>query len=504
MKVAYFLDVPQGLGGAGNLLLQQAILMSEINDVTVIIPTDKKGIPNKEYVGRCEQHNLRYRGIRYHTSYSFSLIDFMESMNSVIAIEEFAKREKIEFFHSVQLNIAVEYVSRKLHIPHLMNIYQLPEEEFRICRSDIYPHYHLCDSLLYSNRWKKQLKIESRCLRPVAPRDDILRKNDYLAGKLSILMLGMVCERKNQMGAIKAVESLVRADKVELHIAGAAIGNYAEECKSYVKELGIDKSIIFHGFVSDVVPLLQSSDCLLCTSTDESFPSSIVEAMTYDLTIISTPVAGVPELLVDKINSFITMDFSEKSISVSLEECLDYYNNGKIYEIHKNAIKTWQENFARDFMRKELDLYYKDISTVTEFNTTEVFTETMADISRTQQLLCNIDDSEVLRRAYSKSFYYNVLRQELSDGEIYIWGAGKRGRTALTILKALCPGLKIAAFIDCNKEGYIDDISIRKPDDVLFEKKCFYCVTPRYGTDEILCYLNDVGLELNKQVWFVP
>ena len=42
MKVAYFLDIPIGLGGAGNLLLQQAVLMSELYDVIIVIPEDQE------------------------------------------------------------------------------------------------------------------------------------------------------------------------------------------------------------------------------------------------------------------------------------------------------------------------------------------------------------------------------------------------------------------------------------------------------------------------------
>ena len=504
MKVAYFLDVPQGLGGAGNLLLQQAILMSEIYDVTVIIPTDDNGVPNEEYASRCELHNIRYRGIRYQTSYNFSMIDFMEAMNSVTDIEEFTKRERIDFFHSVQLNLAVEYVSRKLKIPHLMNIYQLPEEEFRICQSDIYPHYHLCDSILYSERWKRQLKIESRCLRPVALQDSIIFKRTYSAKKLLILMLGAVCVRKNQMAAIKAVESFVRSGKAELHIAGEAIDGHAEECIAYVKDQELEKSIIFHGFVSDIVPLLQSSDCLLCTSTDESFPSSMVEAMTYDLTIISTPVAGVPELFVNKVNSFISEDFSERSINKSIQECFEYYSNGKIYEIHTNAEKTWQENFARGFMRKELNSYYKEIIADKRYGELNEYVEIIDNIRSTQALLQNKNNTEILHWVCRKDFYYNAIQQGLSGAKMYIWGAGKRGRIAQKILNLLCPSLEIAAFIDQSKEGCVDNIAIKKPEAISFEKDCFYCISPKDGKYEILQYLKDMGLELHRQVWFIP
>ncbi len=60
MKIAFFLDIPNGLGGAGNLLLQQAILMSELHDVMVIIPTDNEGNYNIEYANRCKKNKMEF------------------------------------------------------------------------------------------------------------------------------------------------------------------------------------------------------------------------------------------------------------------------------------------------------------------------------------------------------------------------------------------------------------------------------------------------------------
>lgn len=49
MKIIYFLDIPMGLGGAGNVLLEQAKIMSRIHDVVIAIPCTKAGKINLEY-----------------------------------------------------------------------------------------------------------------------------------------------------------------------------------------------------------------------------------------------------------------------------------------------------------------------------------------------------------------------------------------------------------------------------------------------------------------------
>ena len=83
MKIAFFLDIPNGLGGAGNLLLHQAILMSELHEVMVIIPTDNEGNYNIEYAHRCKKNKINFFCLRYNTTFNFSSIDFIECMKNL-------------------------------------------------------------------------------------------------------------------------------------------------------------------------------------------------------------------------------------------------------------------------------------------------------------------------------------------------------------------------------------------------------------------------------------
>lgn len=506
MKIAYFLDIVKGLGGAGNLLLNQAVLMSELYDVIVVIPADNKCVPNKEYLKRCQKSKIKYVTIGYNTANSFIMVDFASAMESVQAIEEFALHEKINFFHSVQLNIAVEYVSRKLGIPHLMNIYSIHKDEFKLFKYHIYPRYHLCDSNVYSNIWGKNLNIKSRCIRPISPLINIRKKNIYCNEKIKMVVIGNMYPYKNQLTAIKAFEKCRGYNgNIELHVLGSTEGAYAEECIQYVKDNMLDNSVFFHGFVSDVSQYLETMDCILCASTRESFPLSIVEALTYDLTVISTPVAGVPEVFVNKENAFISKDFSQESISESIVECLEYYKNGRINEIHENAFKTWQENFEREHVKQEMDLYYKEIMAQDVKNDIGIFSEIEQKVKEIEKYINDLfGDIGEQKPYFSHGLYYLIVKEKLSKGRIYIWGAGKRGIKAYRLLKCLCPDLIIEAFADGSKEGFIDGIPIIKTETLPIRKKCFYCISFAAGTEAAICFLEEKGLTLNEQVWLLP
>lgn len=502
MKIAYFLDDTQVIGGTATLLLQQAALMSEIHDVIVVIPINQEKKYNQEYVRRCEKYKFSYCTIPYSTTSNFTNIDFLNIMECVECIEEFVHREKITFLHSVQLNIAVEYVARKLEIPHLMNIYQLRKEEFECCPGNICAHYHLCDSEMYRNQWSMNLGTYSKCIRPIALLDKIQKKN-YAKKSLEILILGSVFARKNQLTAIKAIEKYVGFDKVRLHIAGSLKNAYAEQCTTYVKEHKLEQGVIFYGFVKDIIPLLENCDCLLCASTDESFPSSIVEALSYDLTIISTPVAGVPEVFVNKINGFISKDFSEKSIGDSVKECIQYYQTGEINTIHDRAESTWKNQFGRLVVKNQLRDFYQFIVENPCSNDLEPYRKVKEETEAVRELFDDISiiDEEWIQKKY---MYYSVMAKKIKRGKACIWGAGKLGKIALDILNKICPDLEVSFFIDTYREGDYCGLPVLKPEMIDWDENFVYILGFMRGKEDVICYLENQGLILNKQIWICP
>lgn len=502
MRIAYFLDIANGLGGAGNLLLQQARLMSQIYDVIVVIPCDENGNGNQEYIRRCRDKGLKYRLLHYKTSYNFYYIDYLHAVESQNTIKCFAIEEKIDFFHSVQLNIAAEMVARELKLPHLMNIYSLRKEEFALSGSDIYPHYHLCDSQLFARQWSSILKIKSKCIRPVAPLMDIRKKSHNRKPYYKIVMLGYVCKRKNQLAAIKAVESCLNQFDIVLEIAGSEEPKYADRCKRYVEQCGLCNKVHFKGFVSDITSLLEQCDCLLCASTDESFPSSIVEAVTYDLTIISTPIAGVPEIFQDKYNAYIANGFQAKDISKTIMECIRAYEEESIEAIHHNAHKTWEKYFAPNIIRNEIFKYYNEILEDNYIGNVDIYanipTEQMRNLSKAIQLL----DTENL--TYQRVFYYTYLKKYLHGKKAYIWGAGKLGSLANQLIQILELDIEIIAFIDKYKCGEYYGKPIICPNKIKYENDYCFFISFWEGRENIIELLNTKGVIYNQQSFLLP
>ena len=119
-------------------------------------------------------------------------------------------------------------------------------------------------------------------------------------GIITFLTLGIVCPRKNQHWAVDQFKNFAgdRTD-VRLVIVGARFTRAHE--RDYVEKvkeaIGTDDRIELHDVTDEVDEFYARADVLLFTSLNEVTPVVISEAMSYRLPIISSNIAGIPEMV---------------------------------------------------------------------------------------------------------------------------------------------------------------------------------------------------------------
>lgn len=85
-------------------------------------------------------------------------------------------------------------------------------------------------------------------------------------------------------------------------------GPLREELLSYASQLGLDGTKIFVGvFTSrdELSAIMANTDIYVMSSILEGLPVSIIEAMSYGLPIVATPVGGIPEAIQDGANGLL-------------------------------------------------------------------------------------------------------------------------------------------------------------------------------------------------------
>ena len=362
MKIAYFLDFPGCIGGASKVLLTQAYIMSQKgHQVIVILPEDENGKHAYEFDEISKLYHLNVTTAAYPVATTLEAIDIIGSLECCDEMMHLLSKEGVDLIHSTQINVAVELASRELGIPHLMNIYPTEPEAFDIKWLDVYPHYHSADSDFFCKRWRDGLQIPSRCIR-VAYKNNSKRLNKEIkeiSFPIRVISIGVLAEHKNQLEIIKFVwECKKKGIEIALTILGKDDTLYGQKCKEFVKQNHLERKITFQGIVLNIEDYFEQSDLMILSSVVESYPGVIVESMANKVPVIATPVAGIPELLQDGYNSFLTKGCSCEDIYEAFERFWLSTKESRMQDIINHAYETYEQNHSYEVVGTQLEAYY--------------------------------------------------------------------------------------------------------------------------------------------------
>ncbi len=139
-------------------------------------------------------------------------------------------------------------------------------------------------------------------------------------GMLNLLFLGLIAEPKGVFDLVSTIgenQEFFRG-KVILNIGGNGDTHRLGEM---ISKYGIDDIVQYHGWVSGAKKkaLLKESDVYVLPSYAEGVPISILEAMSYRMAIVSTPVGGIPEIVVDGENGYLVPPGDHETLFAALK-----------------------------------------------------------------------------------------------------------------------------------------------------------------------------------------
>lgn len=507
-KVIYFLDFPFWFGGSNKVLLSQACIMQQRGyQVKVVIPNDQKGMHTKEYDRICDEYSLESMTAYYTVAACMEEIDILAALNEYQVIAALLKEYRPDIIHSAQLNIAVELAARELMIPHLMNIYQVDRQAFNVNWMKIYPQYHSCDSILMASRWGEGLKIRSQCIRiAYGTKSKIVSKYDK-EKEIRILSIGGLCERKNQLESIKLISiSKNKGYPVKLIILGDDQNTYADNCKKYVEDNALQRNVEFKGFVSNVEEYFVNADLLLIASTVESYPGVIVEGMANRIPIISTPVAGVPELLRNEENGFLAEGYDAIDLYNAFSKYVEYRQSGKIFQVVENAYNTYLQQHSFEAVGSELEKYYqwivndyfkRNISYITAAQVRQKIDEFRRDQK--------VDAAQIDTNKIWLLYHIFCVIEQNSNKKVMIWGAGLWGRKIFEWIGMLKEQIEFIGFIDSFKQGEYLGFPIVDGKDLLLNAcgTIIIAIWDEKSRLEIMNYLDNNGKERNRDYFLI-
>lgn len=159
-----------------------------------------------------------------------------------------------------------------------------------------------------------------------------------------ILFLGLIGGRKGIFDLLKAVQQL----KSEGHDIRLKIGGNGEveELKEKIRCFGIHEAVVYLGWISDEVrkdALFKEADLFVLPSYGEGMPMAIVEAMSYGIPVISTPVGGIPELVAEGRTGFLVQPGDVGALTAKIKELI--LNEKLRIDLGANARTAIEQNF---------------------------------------------------------------------------------------------------------------------------------------------------------------
>lgn len=173
---------------------------------------------------------------------------------------------------------------------------------------------------------------------------------------IRLLFLGHIGYRKGIFDLLDVI--ITNKDffenRIELIIGG---NGEIEKLKSIIEQSGLQNTVKYIGWISgrQKFELLANSDILILPSYNEGLPISILEAMAYSKAAISTTVGGIPSIVKNGENGYITEPGDKSAIFNAIKHYIDFPHDIALHGA--NGLKMVSPFYPESVTKQLYDLY---------------------------------------------------------------------------------------------------------------------------------------------------
>jgi len=138
-----------------------------------------------------------------------------------------------------------------------------------------------------------------------------------------LVCVGRICEQKGQLLLVAAVKAVVDAGMpVQLVLAGD--GEMRAEVEALIDSAGLRQQVRITGWIgsAQVRDEILAARALILPSFAEGLPVVLMEAMALGRPVISTYVAGIPELIRDGEEGWLVPAGDVEALAAAIKQCL--------------------------------------------------------------------------------------------------------------------------------------------------------------------------------------
>ena len=173
------------------------------------------------------------------------------------------------------------------------------------------------------------------------------------------IVIGTVARLEYQKGIDLLLETvpyvISQNPKVKFLIVGG--GALEQTLRKQVHRLNISDNVIFTGWRSDAVDLIELFDCFVSTSNFEGMPMVLLEAMAQSKPIVAMSVGGIPEVVLDGDSGYLLHSRDPKELGLLLTNVIK--NQGLRKSMGSKAKERYDAYFTAEVMANAYENLYK-------------------------------------------------------------------------------------------------------------------------------------------------
>jgi glycosyltransferase involved in cell wall biosynthesis len=203
--------------------------------------------------------------------------------------------------------------------------------------------------LIYNGIEAKDFTIDETALRS---------ETGYFQEDFIVLLPALFYAEKGHLNFLDSFRQMNESLNPAVKILFAGNGPLENQVKEKVKELGLEHTIIFLGFMPHMEKYYQLANLIILPSQKEFLPYAILEAMSYSKPVLATDTGSINEMIEQKVNGEL---FSLNDLA-SLWRRINYYsyNADELKPMGYNSGKILAEKFSlKQMITRTEELYDK-------------------------------------------------------------------------------------------------------------------------------------------------
>jgi glycosyltransferase involved in cell wall biosynthesis len=170
--------------------------------------------------------------------------------------------------------------------------------------------------------------------------------------------VGILRSVKGHEVTLRSVKKIIEAfPNAKFLIAGD--GPVRERLEKMAADLGIERHVVFTGFIENIPEIYSFTDVAVLSSWSEGLPQSILQAMASGVPVVATKVGGVPEVVIHEKTGLLVEAGDHEGLAKSIIQILN--NPDEALRFTASARELVMKEHSIDVMIDKIESLYKKL-----------------------------------------------------------------------------------------------------------------------------------------------